>query len=60
MSTFWVTGTHVWEQGPCPRSEAVDISSLPEPNAAALMAARGSNAPPPSSLVPPPIIAEHA
>ncbi|KAG2446709.1 hypothetical protein HYH02_008274 [Chlamydomonas schloesseri] len=58
MSTFWVTGTHVWKQGPCPRFESVDICSLPEPNAAALVAVRSSNALP-ASHVPPSKIAEH-
>ncbi|KAG2435248.1 hypothetical protein HXX76_007326 [Chlamydomonas incerta] len=59
MSTYWVTGTHVWKEGPCPRFESVDISTLPEPNAAALMAARSSNAQN-ASPAPPPKIVEHS
>ncbi|GLI59716.1 hypothetical protein VaNZ11_001574 [Volvox africanus] len=35
MSTFWVTGTQVCEKGPCPRRDAVDISHLTSPPAAA-------------------------
>ncbi|GLC33633.1 hypothetical protein PLESTB_000098000 [Pleodorina starrii] len=31
MFTHWVTGTHVWSQGPCPRQEAVDISHITAP-----------------------------
>ncbi|GIM13036.1 hypothetical protein Vretimale_16237 [Volvox reticuliferus] len=35
MSTYWVTGTQAWDKGPCPRTEAVDISHLTSPPPAA-------------------------